>query len=575
MKILKGLVASEGLTLAPATKYTPVDPLHIIPQDCKATDIALELASLENAKRKYSSDLEELRSSLPESEWSIVEAYKLIAESIAGEAAELVESEGLCATLAIKRILDNYVKLLEESRSQLFTLRERDLKGIASALIGIIYGLPPAAPANVKGKILVALDVSPAELLRFTRAGIKGLVTREGGVTSHAAIIARNNNIPYVIVPSLEANVIEAGSTVVVDAIEGKVIVNPDPIELEGYLNKMRWYEELRETLKNSSFIKAVTLDGVEVNVMCNINNLEEARVASTSGCDGVGLFRVEYLYAAEEPPNSDSLKEVLTKLAMMFEGKPVIVRAPDLGADKPLPYLNLKESNPFLGLRGIRLLLEYRDEFFKPFIKAFLEVRRSMSNLKLMLPMISKVSEVEEAISYIEEINKSYNVGVNIKSLDFGVMIETPSAALIVDKIIEEGNIKFISFGTNDLTQYLLAADRTNPRVASIYDELDPSLLRLLNLSIEKAKRYNVEVEVCGEMASRQVAIPILLSLGVDTLSVNPPVIGAVKFTVKNINIASVRETLLPKLLDSRDSSKVRGLVSSLFNKLNIPIIS
>ncbi|HWQ17828.1 MAG TPA: phosphoenolpyruvate--protein phosphotransferase [Sulfolobales archaeon] len=575
MSIFRGLIASGGLTLAPAIRYIRLNPLDLVPRGCSVEDKTLELKALETAKRKYINELEELRSLLPEGEKDIVDAYELIAENLISEAADVIRNENICAALAIKKIFDKYAELLEKSQSQLFALRVADLKDIASALIGIVLNIPSISLADVQGKVIISPDISPSELLRLARSGIKGLVTKEGGITSHAAIIARNNNVPYVIAPSLEIETIETGSIVIVDALEGKVIINPSSAILKEYSDKVRRYEEVRERLKSFSHIRSITLDGVEVRVMCNINSLEEARVASISGCEGIGLFRIEYLYMAEKPPDSELVKNVLTKLASLFNNKPVVVRAPDLGADKPPPFLNIRESNPFLGLRGIRLLLEYRSEIFKPFIKGFLEARRSSPNLKLMLPMISRASEVRETIDYIEEVNSSYGIGADVKNLELGIMVEVPSAALMVDKIVKDGTIRFISFGTNDLTQYVLAVDRTNPRVGNIYDELDPSLLRLLSLSIKGAKRYNVDVEVCGEMASKQIAIPVLLSLGVDALSVNPPVVGPVKFTINKINVTYIRENILPMLLESEDPSDVRNAILKLFSELNIPIIS
>ncbi|MGC8975908.1 MAG: putative PEP-binding protein, partial [Thermoprotei archaeon] len=293
------------------------------------------------------------------------------------------------------------------------------------------------------------------------------------------------------------------------------------------------------------------------VKVFCNVGDLEEARLASTLGCDGIGLFRIEFLYMKNEPPGVNELREVLEKTALFFKNKPVVIRAPDIGGDKQVPYLNIEEKNPFLGLRGIRLLLEYKNELFKPFIRAFLETFKNHGNLRLLLPMVSRVSEVYETVELIEEIASEVNVDAS--KLEIGIMIEVPSTALIVDRVAMTGRVRFVSYGTNDLTQYVLAVDRTNPKVSSIYDDMDPSVLRLLSISMNEARKHGLEVEVCGELASRQLAVPILLSFGVNALSVNLSSVGLVKYTIKGIDLREVNSKLTPEVLNANNSESVR----------------
>jgi len=324
---------------------------------------------------------------------------------------------------------------------------------------------------------------------------------------------------------------------------------------------KLTRFEELKSIIRRNAFIKATTLDNYIVDVLCNIRDLEEARVASSSGCDGVGLFRIEFLYMMKEKaPGEDALYNTFIKVAEFFRDKVVVIRAPDLGADKPLPYLILKEDNPFLGLRGIRLLLEYREEIFKPFLRAFLRALRVYENLRLLLPMVTTTREVRETVellnTLIEELRPDDKM---LSSIKIGIMVETPAAALMIDKLVETGLIKFVSYGTNDLTQYTLAVDRGNVRVSYLYDELDPALLRLLEISVSKALEKSIEVEVCGEMASKIPAIPVLLGLGIRGLSVNPTQVGLVKYVISKLSVNSVKKELLSRVLSSSNNEESR----------------
>jgi phosphotransferase system enzyme I (PtsI) len=309
---------------------------------------------------------------------------------------------------------------------------------------------------------------------------------------------------------------------------------------------------ELGSVLREYAFRRAVTLDGQEALILCNIGNVEDGRVASTQGCDGVGLFRVEYLYMSTRPPNEEILIRSFTKVAGFFENKPVVIRAPDLGADKLPPFLSIREDNPLLGLRGIRLLLEYRSSILEPFLRGFLKAYGASSNLKLMIPMVSRPSEVYEFIEVLE--STASRLGLSYPSeLELGIMIETPSSAVLIDKFAKIPHIKFVSFGTNDLTQYILAVDRTNPKLASL---------------------YGVHVEVCGEIASKPLAIPILLALGIRTLSINPRYVGLIKYVINNLELKRF-EHLRGKILDADDAKMVEDIVVNSLRNHNIDLRS
>ena len=560
MPVFKGIIASQGVSIAPLIRYIvkTVEDLDIT--YCEFS--TREEIRLDVALEKYIELLSEIKKKAPESERELLEAYELMAQSLVDEAKDIVRSENICSELAVKRVYLKYRDSFRESGSSLIALREADLRSIASSLIKYLMGYTEGGGIlDIRDKIIIAEDVTPTDMIKFAKEGVKGVVTLKGGVTSHAAIIARSNDIPYIIIPEIRLDDIKDGEIAVLDALDGLLVVKPGESELEKYMAKLTRFEELKSIIRRNAFIKATTLDNYIVDVLCNIRDLEEARVASSSGCDGVGLFRIEFLYMMKEKaPSEDVLYNTFIKVAEFFRDKVVVIRAPDLGADKPLPYLVLKEDNPFLGLRGIRLLLEYREEIFKPFLRAFLRALRVYENLRLLLPMVTTTREVRETVELLNTLIGELRLDNKmLSSIKIGIMVETPAAALMIDKLVETGLIKFVSYGTNDLTQYTLAVDRGNVRVSYLYDELDPALLRLLEISVSKALEKGIEVEVCGEMASKIPAIPVLLGLGIRGLSVNPTQVGLVKYVISKLSVNSVKKELLSRVLSSSNNEESR----------------
>ncbi|MCC6056465.1 MAG: phosphoenolpyruvate--protein phosphotransferase [Desulfurococcaceae archaeon] len=558
MIVAKGIPVSEGIAISRIFKYYPRAGIEI-PQECKASE--KEVEKLSKALEEYKKYLNELLNVVEESERDLLQAYVLIAETFVSEARELVENSNVCGELAIKQVLDKYVELMEQSSSELFALRKSDLTDIALALVELLRGGRVSGDVvGVKDRIVVAEELTPTVFFRIQRAGVKGIITATGGITSHVAILARTYGIPYVILPSLDMTSIGDDVIAIVDGFDGKVVINPSNELMEEYMKKVRILNELRDVLKKYAFEKAKTLDGYEVEVLCNIGNVEEGRVASTQGCEGIGLFRVEYLYMSSRPPAEEVLVNTFTKVANFFEGKPVVIRAPDLGADKPPPFISIREDNPLLGLRGIRFLLEYRNEVLKPFLRGFLKAYAQSKNLRLMIPMVIKPSEVYEFIDVMNDVAQELGISY-VKDLELGIMVETPAAAVLIDKFAKIPQLKFVSFGTNDLTQYVLAVDRTNPRLVRMYNELEPSVLRVIVRGVNEARKHGLKVEICGELASKSIAIPILLAFGFRSLSINPRYTGAIKYIIKNTRVQQF-EQLLDAILNADEPSVVEELV-------------
>ncbi|MEM4527663.1 MAG: phosphoenolpyruvate--protein phosphotransferase [Desulfurococcaceae archaeon] len=564
--MFRGIPVSEGIVASETIKYGLSTTLLDAIADCKAGEN--EEQRLLNALEVFKGYVEKVMEMVNESEKELLQAYILMAEALVNESIEIVSSEEICGELAIKRVFEKYSAMLRSAGSGLIAMREADLREIALILANnMISGDSHRTIMELRDKIIVSEELTPMAFMGLIRAGIKGLVTVKGGYTSHIAILARSHGIPYVVIPSLNIEEFPRSARGVLDGFEGALIVNPDIDVFSRYQRKSDIVNRLMDTLRRSALGKAKSLDNTEIDVLCNVGDLEEARSALMQGCDGIGVFRVEFLYVSGSLPSENALFNAFAKIAQIYDMKPVVIRAPDLGADKPLPFFRIREENPALGLRGIRLLLEYREELLKPFLRAFLRALSSHGNLRLLIPMVTKLGEVYDFINILEN-TASEIIGVDVlNKLAIGVMIETPAAALIIDKFAEIPFIRFASLGTNDLVQYTLAVDRNNPRISYLYNELEPSVLRLIKQTVDLAGKKGLHLEICGEMASRPMAIPVILSLGIRTLSVNPRYVGIVKYLVNNINISRISENLAT-VLDVEDSSKVLEKVREIYKE-------
>ncbi|MEM1831202.1 MAG: phosphoenolpyruvate--protein phosphotransferase [Thermosphaera sp.] len=545
MQSFKGIIASPGISIGKLEVYNPVRLEDFIPLDCRySVDTNKKVAFALNKYVEYLNEIKQFSKSVDE---SLLEAYELLGEALLQEGLELAISKNICIEKALVEVYGKYSKMLSEAGSELFQARESDLKQITSDLLLLINRTFEEVNSFDKGgKIIIAEEMHPLDFVRESNRGLKGLVTKRGGLTSHVSLLARSSEIPYLIIPDINPEALENYTgQAIVDGINGIFIVNPSEEVIKKYTELANNTQHVRSILNEISKKKIQTLDGFPVDVLCNVNSLEEARVGLTQGCEGIGLFRTEYLYMRNSPPSEETLSEVFTKVGELYNGAKVVIRAPDLGGDKQPPYLRIDEENPFLGLRGIRTLLEYRDELLKPFTNAYLRSFMKHKNLKILLPMASKLTEIREFIEYVDQRMVDIGVDPSRTLISIGVMIEVPSMAIITEKLGELKYVDFVSYGTNDLTQYTLAVDRGNQRVAHLYSELEPSVLRLIRSSVEKAKSTGLEVEVCGEAANNPLMVPLFLSMGVDALSVPPQFTGIVKFVASKLKVSEISKVL------------------------------
>ena len=369
------------------------------------------------------------------------------------------------------------------------------------------------------------------------------LCTAEGGPTSHTAIFARTLGLPALANLGEEILSVEAGTRVLVDAQKGELVMNPDERVSAEFMERAERSTHKAAGQLAEAHAPAVTRDGKRVEIAANISNLESAQAALEYGAEGVGLLRTEFLYMqSQRLPSEEAQYQSYTAILDVFGTLPVILRTCDIGGDKELPYLGIrKEANPFLGLRGLRLALAHPQELLNPQLKAVLRAGRG-HNLKVMFPMVAALSEIRQAREALEEC-KAELLGEGksiVETLPLGIMVEVPSAALMADRLAAE--VDFFSIGTNDLTQYTLAADRGNAELAYLSSGASPAVLRLIRHVTTQAKRYGKPVGVCGELAGEPLAIPILLGLGVDELSMNAPAIPRAKQIIRGLSMSECR---------------------------------
>lgn len=430
---------------------------------------------------------------------------------------------GNVAEKAVDTVCQMFIDMFSTVEDELTNQRASDVKDIRDSLLKILLGVNTAdiskAPPN---SVLIANDFTPSMTGQINKDNVSAIITEVGGITSHSAILARAMGIPAVLSVENVTEKIGGGELVAVDGFKGRIIINPSEFEIESFRNKQKHYLEEKESLKAYFSRETVTKSGVKKAVYGNIGKPEDVQNVLQNGGEGVGLFRTEFLFMdrSKEPTEAEQL-EAYSTVTKAMDGKEVIIRTLDIGGDKEISYLSIeKEENPFLGHRAIRYCLDNK-ELFKKQIKA-IERAAVFGDVKIMLPLVTCLEEVREAKALIKECEKEMkNDGVEFKSVELGVMIETPSAALISDLLAKEAS--FFSIGTNDLTGYVMAVDRGNAKVEKLYNVFQPSVLRAIEMTIKNAKEAGIRVGMCGESAADTRLISKLAEWGLDEFSVSP----------------------------------------------------
>jgi len=565
MKILKGIPASSGVAVGKA--YVYVKEFMIAERKVKKSEVKGELkkfrVALERSKKQILEIKEKTSREIGEKEANIFQAQLLMLEDPAfvAEVENKIKS-GKSAEVAVNEVVKSLISTFSAIKDEYLKERALDIEDIGERVIRNLLGYKDSLELAQKA-VVIAENLTPSDTARMDIKKVLGFATEVGGATSHTAIIAREYGIPAVVGVGNVTEKVKPGELVIVDGNNGLVIVNPDQKTVNRYVKISGEIKQRFEELKKFAFLPAVTADGHRIEVAANIGNLNEVKLALTYGAEGIGLLRTEFLYLDRTtPPNEEEQFKVYSQIAQSLGEKPVIIRTLDVGGDKPLPYLKMsKELNPFLGWRGIRISIEELD-IFKEQLRAIL--RASVyGNLKIMFPMISTLEEVKTAKNILNEAKEELRSrSVPFKEdVEVGIMIETPSAALMADALASE--VDFFSIGTNDLTQYTLAVDRTNERVSGLYDALHPAVIRLIDKTVKAAHKRGKWTGICGELASDPEAIPILIGLGLDELSVNPPSVTNVKKLVRSISYNEAKQ-LAKKAIKMTNAKEVRNLVKA-----------
>ena len=555
--VIKGVGAAPGIAVGPIFHFQQVE-LELDNPETLSADNQIDLSeALTRAKAQLAELHQQMTDKKLGAEAAIFEAHtELLDDPELNEAVQVRVNTGQSPAKAWKATIDERAAGIAALNDPLLAARAADLRDVGKRVLRLMLGLSeksismPTTPV-----VVVARELSPSDTASFDPERVLGFGIVEGGPTSHIAILARALGLPAIVGVDESMLALEEKTPVILNGNDGTLTVYPAADVLErAKLAQRRWLEYRRFAQEQAS-LPAVTQDGQRVDVTANAGSIADAAEALNMGADGIGLLRTEFLFLERTTaPSEDEQFSVYRAIAETMKTLPVIVRTLDIGGDKPLPYIQLKpELNPFLGERGIRLCLN-RPELFREQLRAILRAA-PFGNLRIMFPMVSDIAELRQARALIEELRRE----LVAPAVQIGIMIEVPSAALLADIFAPE--IDFFSIGTNDLTQYTLAMDRGNSALASKHDGLHPAVLRLIAHTIESAHKHGKRADICGELGSDAAAIPILLGLGMDELSVSIPSVPTVKAQVRSLKISEL-ESLAREALNCSTAQEVRELV-------------
>lgn len=532
----KGIAASRGYAIGYVsikeneeiviTNDKVKDTKHEIERLVKALD--LSRIQIEEVKQKAFENMGEEKAAVFESHIMLLEDPEFV-----GTIKSEIEGNKTNAEKAVKIVSDSFLSIFEAMEDEYMKERAADIRDVSNRIILNLLGKVKGIEIEEKNTILVADDLTPSDTAQLDREKVIAFLTNVGGRTSHSAIMARTLEIPAVVGMKDITSLVKNKDLVIVDGIEGNVIINPDEETIKIYEQKAKGYNKEVEELKNLIEVKASTKSGKRIDVAGNIGQPEDVNKVIENGADGVGLFRTEFLYMDRDklPTEEEQFKSYKYVLEKMGD-RPVVIRTLDIGGDKKLSYLPLpEEMNPFLGYRAIRLCLD-RVDIFKVQLRALLRAS-TFGNLKVMFPMISSLNEFLKAKDIVEECKKELKSErlEYSDSIEWGIMVEIPAAAVCAKELAK--HVDFFSIGTNDLIQYTLAADRMSEKVSYLYDPMHPAVLSLIKMTIEGAHSEGKWCGMCGEMAGDIEAIPTLIKYGLDEFSMSASSILGAKQTI------------------------------------------
>lgn len=542
--IIKGQATAPGIAVGPAFIFKPF-ALNLAEINSSAESVASEIELFESARLKVLDQLSFARKQSNESygdEFSeIFESQiaflndQILQDEIISAMKEGRNSAGYAVSTILAKKSEHFINL----ENTYFRERAFDIIDLKQKLLLALFDIQVDYQLT-HPSIVIAENLSPADTVNFNRNLILGFLTDRGGQTSHSSILARGLKIPSVVNGKNLSEIISTDDLIIIDGFEGTIILNPDDDTRKKYLNLKFKYEQQDALLVASNPKEAVTADNVKIGVHANIEFMHEVNDVQEYKADGVGLFRTETLFLeGKSVPGEEKQFKIYKQIVSNLKKKPFVIRTIDLGGDKLLDgYNNESEQNPFLGWRAIRFCLD-NPSIFKPQLRAIIKAAH-FGNVRILIPMVNSVGEVLQVKELISEVrHELQNAGRKIPDvIKLGVMIETPAAAVMASTLAKY--VDFLSIGSNDLTQYTLAVDRTNSKIAQNYCSFEPSVIRLMHCTVNAGIANNIPVSICGEFAAVPAALPILLGMGLRSLSVTPTSIPLIKKIIRSVNINS-----------------------------------
>lgn len=549
MKRLTGIGASEGVAIGKVLLFTEEEMIIPEVRDENST-IEAELTKLEDGLKKSKTQLiairEKVKEKMGEDKAAIFDGHILLLEDedLIMEVEDKIKGEGLPAAKALHDGINEYCEMISKLDDPYLRERAADLQDIGKRWLKNLLGIRIKDLSNLEpNTVVVTYDLTPSDTAQLDLENCVGFLTEVGGKTAHSAIMARSLELPAVVGIKGVLNGVKEGETVIMDGEEGELFLDPSPELITEYVAKKEKLAAEKEELKKLISEEAVTTDGRKVDIWGNIGSPNDVDAVIASGATGIGLYRTEFLFMnSDHFPTEEEQYEAYKVVVQKMQGKPVTIRTMDIGGDKELPYLDLpKEMNPFLGYRAIRISLENKD-MFKTQLKAILRASH-YGQIKIMYPMISSVNEIRKANEILEECkNELDEIGQLFdRNIKVGIMVETPSTAIIAYKFAKE--VDFFSIGTNDLTQYFLAVDRGNEMVSALYNSFNPAVLEAIQKVIDAAHNAGISVSMCGEFAGDKKATKLLLGMGLDSFSMSASSTLQVKKIIRSSSYAEAQK--------------------------------
>ncbi|HDZ6298559.1 TPA: phosphoenolpyruvate--protein phosphotransferase [Staphylococcus aureus] len=567
-KLIKGIAASDGVAIAKA--YLLVEPDLTFDKNEKVTDVEGEVAKFNSAIEASKVELTKIRNNaevqLGADKAAIFDAHLLVLDDpeLIQPIQDKIKNENANAATALTDVTTQFVTIFESMDNEYMKERAADIRDVSKRVLSHILGVELPNPSMIdESVVIVGNDLTPSDTAQLNKEFVQGFATNIGGRTSHSAIMSRSLEIPAIVGTKSITQEVKQGDMIIVDGLNGDVIVNPTEDELIAYQDKRERYFADKKELQKLRDADTVTVDGVHAELAANIGTPNDLPGVIENGAQGIGLYRTEFLYMGrDQMPTEEEQFEAYKEVLEAMGGKRVVVRTLDIGGDKELSYLNLpEEMNPFLGYRAIRLCLAQQD-IFRPQLRALL--RASVyGKLNIMFPLVATINEFREAKAILlEEKENLKNEGHDISDdIELGIMVEIPATAALADVFAKE--VDFFSIGTNDLIQYTLAADRMSERVSYLYQPYNPSILRLVKQVIEASHKEGKWTGMCGEMAGDETAIPLLLGLGLDEFSMSATSILKARRQINGLSKNEMTE-LANRAVDCATQEEVIELVNN-----------